>query len=290
MPDTDIPSNAVSVRVRHVPRARVGGDRRHAMRIGPQPAYVDASRAGENSVLVPYAPDAEMAARARERHAQAGGVRGWASNNAVATVGVISFGKGAQETMSGLSRREQDLAIERAASTLAARYGVELRGLVVHRDETALHAHFSMDCRREDGRPMSKLMRGSALQDIVAEALDVPGIERGVRKADRKAAGEPAHRWLHRSVRQLHEDLPREIEEARRAAESARERVAEMQGRVAKLEAREALSEKESKRLATYARRLDEREAELQRQADRLGQLEAMQAPDDPFADQSFGG
>jgi len=119
-----------------------------------------------------------------------------------------------------------------------------------------------------DGRPLSKIMTpaiAARLQDVAAEEIArfAPGIVRGVRKADRVARGEDASRIYHRSVRELHQDLPHELD-------AARARVEEMRDRVTALEAKAELSERETKRLATYRARLDVRQHELDEIESRL--------------------
>lgn len=252
-------SAAISIRVAHVSRSKYDGQRRHDLRIGRAPDYVDQDRAHLNRVLIEPPRPTVMRARADELRALIGPKRSARSNAAVATVGVITFGAAAQALFQQLTPEQQDAAYLAVAERVALECKTSVRALVVHGDESAPHAHVVWDCRSIDGMPMSKIMKGSRLQDIAAEVIaeHAPGIVRGVRKSVRIARGEPAAAIYHRSVRQLHADLPAEIAAARARAE-------EMQARVAKLEARQVeLTEKEEKRLATYRKRRDDRLREL---------------------------
>ena len=200
-----------------------------------------------------------MQARADELRALTRPKRAARSNAAIATTGTITFGKAAQKIFEQLTSEQQDAAYLAVAERIAQECDTSVRALVVHGDETAPHAHVVWDCRSTDGTPMSKVMKGSRLQDIAAEVIRefAPGIVRGVRKSDRIARGEPAAAIYNRSVRQLHADLPVELA-------AAQARVDEMQARVMTLEGRVAqLTEKEQKRLETYRRRLEDRQREL---------------------------
>jgi hypothetical protein len=66
---------------------------------------------------------------------------------------------------------QQDAAYLEVAERIADEYGTTLRGLVVHADETAPHAHAVWDCRNNEGVPMSRVMKGSQLQDIAADVI-----------------------------------------------------------------------------------------------------------------------
>lgn len=252
-------SAAISIRVHHRSRSKYDGQRRHDLRIGRSPDYVDQDRAHLNRVVIEPPRPAVMQARADELRALTGAKRAARSNAAIATTGVITFGKAAQKIFEQLTPERQDQAYLAVAERIAQACDTSVRALVVHGDETAPHAHVVWDCRSTDGTPMSKVMKGSKLQDIAAEVIGefAPGIVRGVRKSDRIARGDKASAIYNRSVRELHADLPAEIE-------AARARVEEMQARVAKLEDREIeLTEKELRRLETYRKRKDDRQREL---------------------------
>ena len=266
-----VQSAAVSVRVRHLHRRKYDGQRRHDMRVGPQPGYVDTDRTGANRVVIEPPRPVEMRDRADERRSRGGAVRAMRSDAAVATAGIVTFGAAAQRIFDKLTPDEQDAAYQAVAERIAGECDTTVRGLVVHADEAAPHAHVTWDARSEDGVAMSKVMSGSRLQDIAAEVMaeHAPGIVRGERKADRIQRGDDAAQVYHRSVAELHRDLPDELAELRahRDATSARleknERLAEKARAAA--EGDDARAEKARKRAETYESRIADARSEINR-------------------------
>jgi SMC interacting uncharacterized protein involved in chromosome segregation len=215
------------------------------------------------------------------------------SNAAVVTAGIITFGIEAQEMFLALTREQQDEAFRDLARAVAERLDTSLEALMVHCDESAIHAHFELRACNRSGIPLAKATRPALmieLQDLVFEVMSrhCPGIERGNRKYDRLAAGEDYAATVHKSVRQLHHDLPLEIAalELDRDALQATlpeltARVDEMRDRVAKLEAEAAdreLTAAKVKRLRVYRDRLTDRVRDLEA---RQGELEAVQTEHD---------
>ena len=277
-------SKAISVRVKHAHRSKYKNQRKHDLRIGKQPSYVQEHPKQPNRVLLEMPAPAAMNDRAKALRKLTGPTRAMRADAAIATIGIITFGMAAQTIFRDLTADQQDAAYLEIAETIAQECGTVLRGLVVHEDETAPHAHVVWDTRDQDGVPMSRIMKGSRLQDIAAEVIDkhAPGIVRGERKADRKERGDPDSKIYNRSVKQLHDDLPREIaaKEAELAAKEAQltelsSRVDEMQARVTKLELREDLNAKEQKRLDTYRKRLAARVAEYKAAQEVMQQRDA---------------
>ncbi|WP_281991994.1 plasmid recombination protein [Sulfitobacter geojensis] len=252
------PSYAISVRVKHTHRSKYKNQRRHDLRIGVPPSYVQNKRSERNRVLVELPMPAVITARAKELREKTDPSRAMRADAAVATIGIITFGHAAQQIFEALTTAQQDDAYLEVAQSIADEYGTTIRGLVVHADETAPHAHVVWDCRDHDGVPMSRVMKGSRLQDIAAEVIErhASGIERGVRKSVRIARGDKPSQIYNRSVQQLHQDLPLELEAKRQDLKQFSDRVDEMRARVEKLEAKEELNAKEGKRLATYRNRL----------------------------------
>jgi tetrahydromethanopterin S-methyltransferase subunit G len=205
---------------------------------------------------------------------------------AIAIAGIITFGKEAQPHIEKLSVDEQNELFLESAQEIAKKLGTSLDGLSVHRDESAVHAHFQMTGYGLDGSPLSKkidIKMCSVLQDIGAKPFQKIGISRGERIGDRISRGDDYSKTIHRSVRELHSDLPKELE-------AAHKKVAEMENRVEKTESklnqvRDQLAQEQSskrdlkaknealekdqvkleKRLKTYEKRLDDRTAELKR-------------------------
>lgn len=213
------------------------------------------------------------------------------SNAAVATAGIITFGSEAAVMFGKLDDAAQDVAFRELAEAVADRLATTLHGLVVHLDETTIHAHYQLAAFNRFGDPLSQSTSPrvlSALQDLTSEimARHCPGIERGRRYGDRIAAGADFRDTLHRSVRELHRDLPRDlaakraqVEAAQVEAAAARERQAKNERlaesarlKVAAAEADQRKAEKAAKNVAIYERRAEEaqkavREAEARRSA-----------------------
>lgn len=316
---------AASIRIQADTMSGYSGQRRHDLRIGEIPNYVDDDRVGLNRTLIIPPPPAEMREIAKERRGRREIQRKMKSNAAIATAGIITFGSEAAQLFEELPKAEQDRAFRDLAEAVARRLNTSLHSLVIHLDEATIHAHFHLCSYDLDGLPLSKTTRPqilSELQDLTAEVMQryCPEIERGTRYGDRLAAGADYADVINKSVKQLHRELPgdlarkqaevealeraREEADAARAAseklaeiaarvhkenqdaeaatrtklrevedrladleaqeQNARERVTEMQGRVDKLTAKESLTEKETKRLETYQKRLTDRIAELE--------------------------
>lgn len=281
MEGTESNPRAASTRIEPQRPGEYKGQRKHDLRIGKQPAYVDASRSHLNRVLVKPRTAGEMqkicAARRSMRQTQ----RAMKAGTTCAYIGVITFGAEAQRLFSALEPEQQDAAYIETAEKIAERMNTTLEGLVVHADESAPHAHMSFPAYDLDGQPLTRSMKRQALldmQDILAEVMGrhVPGIERGRSRRERIEAGATPAETMHKSVRRLHDDLPADIaaKEAELAAASAR--VDEMRGRVESLEAKAELTDKEAKRLETYRQRLENRTKELeaaQAESERLAGL-----------------
>ena len=218
--DLRISVTAVIVRLRHVAVPKADWQRMHDLRLGPAPLYVDPKRSTWNRVLIEPPPAAEMRRWALELRELQNPKRTAKSNMAVATAGLIGFGKAAQKLFLDLDTSTQDRAILTIAGAIADRYRCNLIGAVIHLDESAPHAHLTYESRcRLDGRPFSQIVHGAALQTIAAEAIAEfePRIGRGQPRPPRPDAA-----TVHRQVRQLHKDLPAEIE----ARERERDRLA----------------------------------------------------------------
>lgn len=112
------------------------------------------------------------------------------SNASVSQVGIITFGTQAQKVIESLRPAEQDRLLRNAAETAAKHCKNELTGLVVHRDESAIHAHFQMPSICKDGKPQSKKgVDFSKLQDQVATSFFHLSITRGTKKSVRIERG-----------------------------------------------------------------------------------------------------
>ena len=260
------PSKAISIRVTALTRATAGGQRRHDLRQGFQPEYVDASRSADNRILIQPPTPTELRQRTIERRQMLNPARALKSNAAIAVSGIVTFGTGAQRLVNAAPAKVQDRLYRRVAEAIGQRYGAQVLGLVVHADEAAPHAHVVWDARTAAGHSLTRSMSGRELQTIAALAAAevIPGIERGVSKRLRVEAGEPTAAWVNRSVRELHRDLPAERAALEATLEVARAKEATLEARIAKLEARQTeLTARETKRLVVYTRRLTASQAEV---------------------------
>lgn len=253
---------AISIRIKPRSRAQTTGQRRHDLREGRQPAYVDVKRKGLNEIIIKPMTASELLRVCIDRRANRASRRAMKSNAAIATVGIITFGVEAQVMFSALDPAIQSAAMKAVAEAIAERLQTTLTGLVIHRDESATHAHFQMVAVNFEGYPITQansLSDVSRLQDLAADTIArfEPRIERGNKKRDRLHAGASYSEVLNRSVQELHWDIPLELDRKRK-------RVEEMDTKIAALEAKaEALTAAESKRLAIYKKRHEDRVAEL---------------------------
>ena len=196
-------SMSVSIRLEHREAGRAAGQRSHDLRQGRIPAYVDRDRTGSNSVLIE--PQDESGLRAIIAERRKGKKRALKSNASLSCNGILTFGTEAQSVMSGLSVDEQNALILRSCEDVAGKLGNTLSGLVVHRDEQAIHAHLQMSSWTLSGKAVSTVINreiASELQDVAATAFEGLGISRGVKKEERIKNGEKPK---HKSVKELHE-------------------------------------------------------------------------------------
>jgi len=208
-----IPSMAISFRFKHRSESSAKNDIRHDLRRGPQPKYIDGKRSNLNSTIIEPVSPSVLRDLCIERRKLTDIKRASKLNHSVASSFIITFGKGLQKHVNDLSADEQNALYEIVAVAVTDHLGIELTGLVAHRDETASHAHGQCPARHEDGRPMGKVITptiASTIQDIAMEAAAsfLPMIQRGKKKSERIDDGEDPSAIYNRSVKRLHEDLP----------------------------------------------------------------------------------
>ncbi|QSP94003.1 plasmid recombination protein [Marinobacter salinisoli] len=215
-------STAVSTRVKPLSVTKAGGDRKHDLRSGQQPGYIDGSRTCNNSTIVPYRTPGELKKLCQQRRIHRTEHHGTTppgrlrKDASVAISGIITFGRDVQQKIRDLPVKEQDRLYLRAAKSVARRLKTRVAGLVVHRDEASPHAHYILEGYDLHGAPVSKkLTRGmlSSLQDVIVPAYEHLGITRGEKIGVRIARGDDPSTYINRSVHQLHHDLPKEIKE-----------------------------------------------------------------------------
>ena len=220
---------AVSIRIEPRTMSKAKGTRRHDFRIGKLPKYVKADRVKLNRTLMPLRPLGQIKKENAELRIKASRQRAMKQNAPVIMSGIITFGTVAAKLFESLPIEQQDAAFRELAKGVASELNTSLESLVVHLDETTIHAHFTLRAYTNAGLSMSEAAKRGTLsrvQDLAAEVMQSyhSEIERGHRKWDRIAAGADYADTLHRSVRELHYDLPLEIETLRQqSAEAKRE-------------------------------------------------------------------
>lgn len=267
--ERDSNPRAAQVRIEASTVRATSGQRKHDLRIGAQPDYVDGSRLHLNRILIAPLTGAAMRSRAVERRERKPRERAMKSNASVSMRGIITFGHQAQDLFGDLPVERQDAAFLDLAQQVAGRLNVDLTGLVVHMDESAIHAHFQIDSYDAHGNSVSDMVKRQQLvdlQDLTAEVLQryCPDIERGKRKVERLRAGAAPADVVNKRPSQLRRELAREINGQSYALDGLREEETKLQKRIDKLKAHgEALTEKGAQQLATAERRLAAKQAEI---------------------------
>ena len=272
----------ISVRIKHNSATKHAGQRAHDLRTGKEKLdYVDYSLSPRNSFLIRPASSSELRSICETRRSKRETKRRMKSNASVATNGIITFSKEAQEVIEALPLEEQDERLRAAAEAIAKHLGTTLHGLVVHRDESAIHAHFTLAAYTTDGKPLSKAtnrLKVKQLQDVAAKPFADLGITRGKPKEQRISDGEPAHKWINRSVRQLHNDLPAEIKALEQRIEELTEKerrtTERLEKTLRKLQDAGEENEKLQKRVETYQKRLEATQQELKQAQSEMNRLQ----------------
>ena len=261
--------NAAQIRLGPASPSKTAGQRKHDLRIGKQPEYVDEKRSPENRILIKPKTADEMKKRAVERRDRKPRKRAMKSNAAVSFSGIITFGHLAHLRFERLTANQQDAAFLELAQSIADRHGADLTGLVVHVDEAGLHAHFQMDAYDENGDALSdKVKRADlrALQDLTAEVMakHCPGIERGQGKVERLKAGASPAEVVYKKPAEMRRALAQDLEAAKTQKTDLEAERDKLAARIAKLEAfGDDLTKKGKEQLETAQRRLQTKENEI---------------------------
>lgn len=258
-------SMTISSRLAHARGNKSNGQRRHDLRSGYIPAYVDKNRIDQNSVIIEPKTAGELREICEARREIKGFKRKMPKDAVIGVNGIITFGTEAQNVIEAMTPAQQDALFLKAAKKLTEEMGTDLTGLVVHRDESAIHAHYQAPGYRLDGDQVQKHTNTTMLkrmQDLAADVFGHLGITRGKPKAERIRLGEDASKFINRSVQQLHNDLPREIQEIeakrdknQRLLDETLSKLADGTGDVEKLE----------KRAKVYEKRLNDAQGALER-------------------------
>ena len=190
-------------------RNQLTGYRNHDLRHGSQPDYVDGEREHLNRYLMHPPEPAVMIKRAEALHAKSGSEKGLYRNAATAISGLVGFGRDAQADFLDLSAEDRDAAIMAVGYAVEKETGCSLVGAVIHYDETAPHAHLTLEPRHaESGKPFTKVAHLPRLQTIAAETIRdfAPTIKRGTSRKGEAGLGPK-----YRSVKQMHRDLAAEV-------------------------------------------------------------------------------
>lgn len=281
---------AAMVRVEIRDAQGYANQRRHDLRIGAQPAYVNPDPPEPNPVFILPMTTAEIKGLAKERRAQRDTTRAMKSNAGIAVIGIIGFGVEAQKMFEALGPEGQEQALRAAVTRVAADLKTTVTGLVLHLDESARHAHFSLCGYDVAGEPLSTWMGRGVLRELqtaLHEALRafMPDLERGRSRKVRAEAGAAPHELVNRSVDELHIDLPFEIAEKRKELAELEEKIRTNEARAerarAKAEADDDRAAKALKNAEAYERRASdarEKAGGLEAQVRTLeGRLEALQ-------------
>jgi len=264
---------AAMVRVEIRSAQGYANQRRHDLRIGAQPAYVNPNPPEPNPVFIQPMTTAEIKALAKDRRAQRDTARAMKGNAGIAVVGLIGFGIEAQQMFEALDAATQEKALRAAVERVAADLKTTVTGLVFHLDETARHAHFSLCGYDVTGQPLSTWMGRGVLRELQTALHEelrtfMPDLERGRSRKARAEAGAGPHELVHRSVDELHIDLPFEIAEKRKDLADLEEKIRTNEARAEKARAKAAddgeRAEKALKNAETYERRASEAEAKAE--------------------------
>lgn len=226
-------ANAISVRLERITPSKIKHQREHDERKYPAnktPAYIDKTKTHLNSIVIPSKPLKEIEEEINRRRGNR--QRKMKSGTALLYSGIITFGTEAQPKLEALTKEEQDKLFHNIAKSVADYLNTDLESLCVHRDETAIHAHFTIYSFTRDGIPLTKFItryKLSEIQDVAANQVKHLGIERGVKKTERLARGDDISKLIHKSVRQLHYELPRDIEEKKKELQKIEAMIGEKQ-------------------------------------------------------------
>lgn len=273
---------SVSVRLRKT--SNVAGRVAHDFRTRT-PGYADPDRQHLNAVLHGHPVEqADLKAELERLHLEHTGRRR-RKDSALIWEGIITFSADADLT----DRKAYDAAAQRLVNEIAARHGFnEPLWLVRHEDESRPHYHFAFaNAHAKTAKPVRLSPSDMRqLQDMAGQCFEPLGLSRGKPKAERIADGEPAHKWLNRSVRQLHHDLPAEIEALKQRIEELTEKerkaAARLEKTQAKLEQAQGENEQLQKRLETYQKRLEKTQQELKQAQAEIKRLKKLIEPQKP--------
>ena len=263
---------AIIVRFQRVIRHQLSGYRNHDLRRGPQPNYVDGEREHLNRYLIPPPEPTVLIKRAEALHTKSGSEKGMYRNAATSISGLVAFGREAQADFLALPIEDRDAAIMAVGKAVEKDTGCRLVGAVIHYDETAPHAHLTLEARHaESGKPFTKVAHLARLQTIAAEIIQdfAPNIKRGTRRKGEVGLGPK-----YRTVTQMHHELPAEIAALEAERKKLRDENAELEAAnklfLDEQEQHRQRLEETMNRAREMQRALDERDKQLDERAKRV--------------------
>lgn len=238
-------SMTVSVRLEYVNAKNYDFQRRHDMRACKKmPSYINAELSKNNEVIEKISlsgkelaelNNAQRMKAIKEGKSSVKQARKITPDMAVAFRQIITFGTDAQEHIRKLDNETQKKLYLAIAERIASEIGSKVLYVAIHRDEQAPHAHAMMNKYRQDGSAI-RLNRQDLkrLQDIAGDVCKEFGlpITRGVPKEERVASGEPAYKYLHHSVRDLHYRLPKDIGDKEKKVEELNQNITSCRNRL----------------------------------------------------------
>jgi flagellum-specific peptidoglycan hydrolase FlgJ len=220
---------SLSVRIAPLSAQKYASQRGHDLRTGRVPGYVDRTRSNHNSKIIEAPTIDDLKAHVAGVKARSSCRQKKLPKN-LAYSGILTFSYEAQDIAADLTDDEIDRRVKASIDAIAIAHNVDVLSITVHRDEAALHAHFTLCAVDRSGHALQLKPRDtSALQDIAAGPWSDLGITRGKKKTERIKNNELFSATVHRSVRKLHEDLPKELA-------SLEQQRAEAAGRLRKIE------------------------------------------------------
>jgi len=228
-------ASSISVHIQPLQFSKISGQTRHDLR-EKIPSYVDKTLTAENSVLIKPLSADELFSICRDLRKKRTD-KPMKKNFRIGISGILTFSKDAQQVINGLDKEKQNELFKQATDKISEFLNVTVTGLVVHRDETALHMHFQMPAYDKQGFALSHIVdksKLSQLQDVASEAFKEYNIGRGVKKEQRIQDGEDYSKYIHRSVKELHQDLPKEIEQKKQRIADLDKEIAEQQAKIEK--------------------------------------------------------
>ncbi len=243
----------LSVRVKFKTVRQATGQHQHNDRT-KVPSYSDPSLIGMNKTLKAFPTETytkrngdevvrevkmrSMADDIESRYKDAIG-RKWQSNSCHFIDGILTFSseadlsdkaaldKCALDTMGALIKKHElreDALIE----------------MVRHEDETRPHYHFLLLNQRLNMTSARRSFDRDAcveLQDLAGKQFASMEIHRGTPKQERIDNDEPIHKYINRTVKQLHEDLPKEVAHVKSEFESYKAKIIKAKGDFSHLQA-----------------------------------------------------